>query len=438
MMGKYYQTKTNRSKRKLHNLDGKTVTVEVADGKACFQMVLPMSEALFDVARAIEQTASEAGLLLMKSLIDEEVEQIAGGRYRHNANRQAVRWGKEEGHVIFAGRKVAMEKPRVRSHDGTEELPLRRWDAFAHPVRMEQTVAGRILRRVSCRDYAGTIDDICDGYGIDKSSISRQWQAASAEQLKALMERRLDALDICVLLLDGKEFHEHTLITALGIDTQGYKHVLGLWPGATENSVVCGALLDNLIERGLSVQKQYLFVLDGSKALKKAVVDRFGTSALIQRCRIHKERNIRGYLPKKHHRLLAMKLRTAFGMTDYNEALKELQKVHDWLISISEAAANSMQEGFEELLTVHKLKLSGLHKKLLGSTNMIESCLSIVNDLCRNVKHWQNENMAVRWAGSALLEAEKRLYRMKGHRELPMLVEALRMHRDVDSKETVA
>jgi transposase-like protein len=436
MMGKYYQTRTNRSKRKLHNLDGKAVTVEVADGKACFQMVLPMSEALFDVARAIEQTASEAGLLLMKSLIDEEVEQLAGGRYRHNPNRQAVRWGKEEGHVVFAGRKVAMEKPRVRTADGAEEFDLRRWDAFAHPARMEQSIASRILRRVSCRDYAGTIDDICDGYGIDKSAVSRQWQSASAEQLKQLMERRLDTLDICVLLLDGKEFHDYTLITALAIDTQGYKHVLGIRPGATENSQICGALLDDLIERGLSAQKRYLFILDGSKALKKAVTDRFGVSALIQRCRIHKERNIRGYLPKKHHRLLAMKLRVAFGMTDYNDALKELGKVHDWLMSVSEAAANSLQEGFEELLTVHKLKLSALHKKLLGSTNMIESCLSIVNDLCRNVKHWQNENMAVRWAGSVLLEAEKRFYRMKGHRELPMLVEAV--HRYVDSQEAVA
>lgn len=435
-MGKYYQTRTNRSKKKLHNLDGKTVTVEVADGKACFQMVLPMSEALFDVARAIEQTASEAGLLLMKSLIDEEVEQIAGSRYRHDSDRRAVRWGKEDGHVIFAGRKVAMERPRVRSCDGPEELELRRWNAFAHPARMEQTVAGRILRRVSCRDYAGTIDDICDGYGIDKSSVSRRWQSASSEQLRQLCERRIDALDICVLLLDGKEFHDYTLITALGIDTQGYKHVLGLWAGATENSVVCGTLLDNLIERGLSVEKKYLFVIDGSKALKKAITDRFGSLALIQRCRIHKERNIRGYLPKKHHRILAMKLRAAFGMTDYDEALKELRKVHDWLASISDAAANSLDEGFDELLTVHKLKLSALHKKLLGSTNMIESCLSIVDDLCQNVKHWRNENMALRWAGTVLLEAEKRFYRMKGHRELPMLVAALGVN--VDSKEAVA
>jgi putative transposase len=436
MMSKYYQTKTNRSKRKLHNLNTNAVSVELADGKACFQMVLPFSEHLFDVARAIEQTAGEAGLLLMKSLIDEEVEQLAGDRYRHNTDRRAVRWGKEEGHVIFAGRKVAMEKPRVRSYEGDGELELGRWNAFAHPARMEQSVADRILRRVSCRDYAGALNDVCDGYGIDKSSVSRQWQAASAEQLRQLCERRIDNLDVCVVMLDGKEFHDWTLITALGIDTQGYKHVLGLWQGATENSDVCGALLDNLIERGISIRKKYLFVIDGSKALKKAITGRFGSLAVIQRCRIHKERNISSYLPKKYHRLLAMKLRVAFGMTDYDEALKELRKVHDWLASLSDSAAGSLDEGFEELLTVHKLKLSATHRKLLGSTNMIESCLSMVGDRCRNVKHWRNGNMALRWAAAVLLDAQKRFYRMRGHAELPMLVEALKVKFDI--KEAVA
>jgi putative transposase len=436
MMSKYYQTKTNRSKRKLHNLDNNTVSVELADGKACFQMVLPMSEALFDVARAIEKTASDAGLLLMKALIDEEVEQLAGSRYHHDTQRRAVRWGRQEGHVIFAGRKVAMERPRVRSSDGNDEMNLRRWDAFAHPLRMGQSVSEKILRRVSCRDYAGVIDDVCDGYGIDKSSVSRNWQAASAEQLKQLCQRRIDKLDICVLMLDGKEFHDWTLITALGIDTQGYKHVLGLWQGATENSDVCGALLDNLIERGLPTDKKYLFVIDGSKALNKAITDRFGTLAVIQRCRIHKERNIQSYLPRKYHRLLAMKLRAAFGMTDYNDALKELRKVHDWLASISDAAAGSLDEGFEELLTVHKLKLSATHRKLLGSTNMIESCLSIVGDRCRNVKHWRNGNMAMRWSAAVLLDAQKRFYRIRGHAELPMLVEALKGKFDI--KEAVA
>jgi len=398
-------------------------------------MILPMSEMLFDVARAIEQTASQAGLLMMKALIDEEVEQLAANRYEHNPQRQAVRWGNDEGHVIFAGRKVAIEKPRVRSRDRRQEISLSRW-AFAHPYRMQQAVSERILRRVSTRDYGGVLDDLCEGYGIDKSSVSRRWKAASAKKLRHLLERPLRELQLCVILIDGKEFHDFTLITALGIDIEGRKHVLGLWPGATENSEVCGQLLDELIERGLSTQQRYLFILDGSKALAKAVKDRFGRQVLIQRCRLHKQRNIQKYLPKKYHKLLTMKLRAAWGMTDYQEAKKELYKVHDWLASINQAAARSLDEGFEETLTVNRLGLSGQLRRLFSSTNIIESCFSLADDLCRNVKCWRDANMAWRWAGTVLLEAEKRFHRINGYRDLPILVEKLKQV--VDEKEAVA
>jgi putative transposase len=435
MMGKNYHKKTNRSRRKVQELKGHAVTVELADGKACFQMVLPMNEMLLDVAQAIEQTASKAGLLMIKAMIDEEVKQVAGHRYRHQPERQAVRWGHDEGHVIFAGRKVAMERPRVRSVDG-QEIPLSRYRAFSHPRRMEQAVSERILRRVSTRDYAGVIDDLCDGYGIEKSSVSRQWKAASARELKQLLERPLHGLDLCVILLDGKEFHDFTLIVALGVDSGGRKHVLGLWPGATENAEVCGALLDDLIERGLSTGGQYLFVLDGSKALKKAVVDRFGSRVLIQRCRVHKGRNIQKYLPQKYHKLLSMKLWAAWGMTKYEDAYKELQKVRDWLASINQAAARSLDEGFDETLTVNRLGLSPEHRQLFGSTNIIESCFSLAGDLCHNVKRWRNANMAWRWAGAVLLEAEKRFHRVRAYRQMPMLVEAL--YKGVDRKEIVA
>jgi transposase-like protein len=435
MMGTTYQKKTNRSRRKIQKLQGHAVTVELADGKACFQMVLPMSEMLFDVAWAIEQTASQVGLLMMKAMIDEEVEQVAGERYRHQPKRQAVRWGHDEGHVIFAGRKMAMDRPRVRSIDG-REIPLSRYHAFAHPLRMQQAVSQRILRRVSTRDYAGVLDEVCEGYGIDKSSVSRQFKAASVRQLKQLLERPLDDQDLCVILLDGKEFHDFTLIVALGVDSGGCKHVLGLWPGATENAEVCGALLDELIERGLSTSKRYLFVLDGAKALKKAVTERFGSEALIQRCRLHKERNIQKYLAKKYHKLLSMKLWAAWGMTNYEEAYKELQKVHDWLASVNQAAARSLDEGFEQTLTVNKLALPGELRRLFGSTNMIESCFSRADDLCRNVKRWRNANMAWRWGGTVLLEAERGFHRIKGYRQMPLLTEAL--SKTIDRKEAVA
>jgi len=434
-MGKSYQRKTRRSKRKMQNLENHTVTVDLAEGQARFQMVLPMSPLLSEVAGAIEQTASEAGLLMMKALIDEEVEQLAGERYRHQAERQATRWGHDEGHVIFAGRKVALPKPRVRSAEG-REIPLVRYQAFAHPQRMQESVAQRILRRVSTRDYAGVLEDVCDGYGIDKSSVSRHWKAASQKQLKQLLERRLGELNLCVLLLDGKEFHDFTLIVALGVDRQGRKHLLGLWSGATENAAVCGALLDDLIARGLSADNPYLFILDGAKALKKAVASRFGVLTLIQRCRVHKKRNIQKHLPKKYHRLLSLKLTMAWEMTEYDSALRELRKVHDWLASINQAAARSLEEGMEETLTINRLSLPPQLRRLFASTNIIESCFSRAGDLCRGVKRWRDGNMAERWAGAVLLEAESRFRRVQGHRQLPSLLNAL--NNTLDQQEAVA
>ena len=301
---------------------------------------------------------------------------------------------------------------------------------------MQEAIQERILRRVSCRDYERVLEDICDGCGIDKSSVSRHWKAASIRQLQQVLQRRLENLDLAVLLLDGKRFYKFTLIVALGVDFAGRKHVLGLWAGDTENAEVCGQLLDELIERGLAVDKNYLFILDGSKALKKAVKKRFGRHGLIQRCRLHKERNIQSHLPKHYHRLLRMKLQTAWNMTDYAEALAELRKVHDWLATINIAAAHSLEEGLEETLTVNKLKLSPVLRKLFCTTNMIESSLSLADDLCRNVKHWRDANMAWRWCGSALLEAEKRFHRIHGYRELPLLIQAL--EKGVDEKQKVA
>jgi transposase-like protein len=435
MMGKSYQRKTRRSKRKMPSTSQGTVNVETADGQARFQMMLPMNLLLFDVAKAIEETASQAGLLMMKALVEEEVEQIVGPRYTHQLDRQAMRWGQDEGHVVFAGRKMAMSKPRVRSVEG-HEVPLSRYQAFAQPRRMQQAVSKRVLRRVSMRDYAGVLDDLCDGYGVDKSSVSRHWKAASTKQLKQMMERSLSDQDFCVLFLDGKEFHDFTLIVALGIDDEGRKHVLGLWPGATENAEVCGALLDDLIERGLSQDHPYLFVLDGAKALRKAVVQRFGGKALIQRCRVHKKRNIQKYLPKKYHGMLSMKLNVAWEMTDYAQARQELKKIQTWLASINQAAARSLEEGFEETLTVNRLQLPSQLRRLLASTNIIESCFSLTGDLCRNVKRWRNANMAWRWAGTILLEAEKRFHRIQGYRQMSLLINALGDL--IDTKEAVA
>jgi transposase-like protein len=428
-MGKSYPKKTYRSRRKVNRFTPDVMQVKVADGKASFQMVLPMDDLMLDVAAAIEQTASQAGIMMMKTLIDDEVEQRVGQRHARRSDRQAYRWGKEDGYVVFAGRKVGIERPRVRSRDGQEQH-LTRYQAFSNPRRMGQAISHKILRRVSCRDYEGALDSLCDGYGVKKSSVSQGYKAASAQRLEQLMRRRLDHLNLTAVYLDGKGFADFTLITALGVDTEGRKHVLGLWPGATENAEVCARLLDDLIERGLRIDWRYLFVLDGSKALKKAVVNRFGSQTLIQRCRIHKQRNVEGHLPDSQKVLFRMKYHAALGMEDYTQARQELDKVHRWLMGISESAARSLEEGMEELLTVARLKLPHELRQALDNTNLIESCFSVTAGMCRNVKRWRNETMAYRWMGAALLEAEKRFHRVRGYRQIPLLQKALNQEID--------
>ncbi len=266
-----------------------------------------------------------AAALVAESSIDEDPHPHTPGHSPPWANNMVALMGGPTGHrPLFQGlrgpqcKAVPFYPPRVRSVDG-REIPLARYQAFTHPERMQEAISQRILRRVSTRDYAGVLDEVCAGYGIQKSSVSRHGKAASSQQLQQMLERPLGDLDLCVLFLDGREFHDFTLIVALGVDRQGRRHVLGLWSGATENAVVCGALLEDLIARGLPVDKPYLFVLDGAKALKKAVVSRFGSKGLIQRCRVHKKRNIQKYLPKKYHGVLTLKLR----MVQISDALSK-------------------------------------------------------------------------------------------------------------------
>jgi putative transposase len=436
MMSASYKCKTDRSRRKLQAVNTNGISVQMNGRQATFQLVLPLPELLSDVASTLEQAGHQLGLALMMRLVEDEVESHAGKRNAMRDGLPAVRWGTEDGHVVYGGQKVAVKRPRVRDPQANQEVPLASWQAFSHPARLEQSVEHQVLRRVSCRDYEGTVGTLCDGYGIDKSSVSRQWMAASAQRLRQLMERPIHDLDLLAIFLDGKEFHGTTVIVALGVDSKGVKHVLGLWSGATENSVVCGALLDELIERGLSPDKAYLFVLDGSKALKKAVRDRWGSRCWIQRCWLHKRRNVEKYLQKQHHKLLRLKLKAAMGMTEYDQAHKELGKVVFWLREISHAAADSLEEGLDDLVTVHRLKLSWTLRQVLGTTNLIESLFSVVGELSRNVKHWRGEKMASRWAAATLLEAERRFHRVHGYQEIGKLKTALESA--IDSGHAVA
>ena len=421
-MGKKYTRKTNRSRRK-HSagFGGKIVGVD----QASVQLSLPIAEIVAGTSDSVEALAAEAGLLVMKALIDEEVEQLAGIRYRHAQGRQAVRWGREEGHVVFAGRKVALAHPRVRGSDG-RELRLERYRLFQGQGRLEQSVAPRVVAGVSTRDYERVIDDVCDGYGIQKSSVSRHWKTVSARRLAELLERPLSGLDLVALVIDGIEFHQFLLVVALGIDSTGHKHVLGLWPGATENAQVCKELLADLVRRGLPSERKYLFVLDGSPALRKAVESCFGKRGEVQRCQVHKERNVLSHLPPEYHASLRQRLQAAWGLKRYEQAREAMHKTVRYLEDLSPSAAASLEEGLEETLTLHRLLIPEALRQSLRSTNPIESCFSRTRKLCRNVTRWRSEEMASRWAGAMLLEAEKRFRRVKGYREMAILVQALR------------
>lgn len=245
-MSKKYTRKTHRSRRKLPGgFRGRIVGVD----QASVQLSLPIAEIIAGMNDGVEALAAEAGLLVMKALLDEEVEQLAGVRYQHADGRLATRWGREDGHVVFAGRKAALARPRVRGRDG-RELRLERYRLFQGQGRLERLIAPRVVAGVSTRDYERVIDDVCDGYGIQKSSVSRHWKALSARRLAEFLERPLGGLDLVALVIDGIEFHQFLLVVALGIDSTGPKHALGLWPGASENAQVCKELLAELVRRG--------------------------------------------------------------------------------------------------------------------------------------------------------------------------------------------
>ena len=377
----------------------------------------------------------EIGLLVMNGLIQDEVTQLVGDRNQRTEDRQAYRWGTERGFVSFAGQKLPLERPRVRSVDG-KEVPLERYGLFQDGGRLEDSVVGRVLSRVSMRDYEGTVDDLCDGYGIKKSSVSRQWKAASSKELEKLMQRSLEELDLFAIMIDGIHLDQFTLIAALGFAADGSKHMLGLWQGATENATVTTALLTDLRDRGLQTDRDTLFILDGSKALSKGVGNVFGDHAVIQRCQQHKKENVLSYLPKSVHGIIRQKLKVAWGLTSYEEAKKSLLKTVEYLEGISHSAANSLREGLEETLTMHRLQASPSLRRVLSTTNSIESCFSRSRDLLRNVKRWTSEEMASRWAGTVFLEAEKKFRKIRGHREIPALVSALR--KEVDAHSSVA
>ena len=383
------------------------------------QMELPMAELVAGLRDDIEALAAQVGLTIVKAVMKSEVESQLG----EWGQQSAYRHGQQRGYIVYAGRKVAVKRPRVRSKDN-QEVPLKSYQAFQSEGRMQKAVAKKVIRQCSTRNYEGALDDCLDGYGIKRSSVSRHFKVTTAAELKELLERPVPP-ELVALLLDAKYFPKQCIIVALGIDKEGRKHVLGLWEGATENATVVKALLEDLVARGLETERKLLVVMDGGKALRKAVQQVFGDNAVVQRCRVHKQRNVVEHLPKEKQGQAIWRLRAAWGKADAKAAEKELRKIARWLEDISPMAAHSLQEGLEETLTLQKLGVNRRLAHCLSSTNMIESCFARAGSLMHRVKRWHDGKMVLRWAAATLNVAEKGFRRIRAFEHLGPLEEAL-------------
>lgn len=394
---------------------------KTAPGRGEPTLDLNSSEVLGLLREGVASYCLEAGLLVMNKLLDEEVARRCGPW----GAQQAFRHGSQGGYVVMGGQKVRLRRPRVRSKSG-EEVVLERYRHFQQRDGLGRSVQRLLRRQVSTRNYAGAIETVGEAYGIGRSSVSREWKAATAAELAALQGRPVPG-DICVLLIDGQHYASDCVVAAMGIDARGAKHVLGLWAGATENATVVGTLLEELVERGLPTAEPLLCVIDGSKALAAGIRRVLGSRARIQRCRIHKLRNVCDHLPKELQGQVRWRYRAALEANDAEVALKELRKLAAWLEKRSVSAAASLREGMEELVTLQRLGVRDLGLlRSLGSTNVIESCFSRCQASTHRVKRWRDQAMVLRWAGSALLWAERGFRRIRGYRALPDLIKNLR------------
>ncbi len=374
------------------------------------------------------------GLGVLAELMEEEVDEVVGPKGRHDPGRVALRHGHEGGEVTLGGRRVSVERPRVRSADGQAELPLASYAHFADRDPLTKIVLERMLAGVSTRRYRRTQEPV--GAAVEqrarstsKSAVSRAFVARTRTALAELMARRLDDVRLAVLMLDGIELQGRTNIVALGITTDGVKIPLGLWEGSTENATVATALLSDLVERGLDPTQGILFVIDGSKALRKAIRSVFG-EAPVQRCVRHKERNVVGHLPERDRPPVQRRLRAAWAEPDHGRAGERLRALASELERTHPGAAGSLREGLEETLTLTRLGITGTLKRTLESTNPCESMLEIVRRTQRNVKRWSSGEMALRWTAAGMLEAERQFRKIIGYRDLATLVVAIERDHD--------
>src|ERR1700752_2952276 len=395
-----------------------------ADGNPAVQMLLPMAEMVGWLRKGVGELVRQAGLQLMDLLMQEEVRGLVGERSQRQAERTANRWGVEHGYCIVMGQKVPVQRPRVRTTDD-KEVRLGSYEMFHRGEPLTETVWSKLMLGLSTRKYGQAVREFSEAYGLEKSAISEHFIEASREKLQEMMERRLDQTKLCALLIDATPFEGQQMVAALGIAQDGQKTILGVRQGATENATVVGELLGDLMHRGLDFTEPRLYVLDGGRALTAAVKKYAGESAVIQRCQVHKRRNVLDHLTDEQKPAVARKLNAAYALEHHAAAKQALHALHRELMDLNPSAARSLGEGMEETLTVHRLHVPMQLRKTLASTNVIESAFSIVEQVCKNVKRWHGGDQRERWVGPGLLVAKKQFRRVTGHKQIPALIREL-------------
>lgn len=395
-----------------------------------------VEEAWQDVGASFERFCLTAGIATLAGMMEEDAARLCGPRYDRADGRGVYRWGKTKGKVGFHGGKIEIKRPRVRGREGGE-LSLPSWQAALSDDLLGQWALNLMLINVSTRKLGRAVrlpgGDVPSptGAGVSKSAVSRRFVALSAERMKEWMAAELSKLDLLIIQIDGIHIEDDLmLLAAIGIDGDGTKHPLGVIEGASENAAVAQALLDNLVGRGLDPSVCRLFIIDGAKALSKAIRNTFGRHTPIQRCQVHKARNIVDRLAKPLHASVRKALRQAWELDDADKAEKLIRNLARRLEREAPGVSASILEGIDEILTVTRLGLPAELRRSLACTNIIENMNGTIRQVCRNVKRWQDASMALRWTSAAMLEAAKGFRRLKAHKQLPTLRAALLAHQD--------
>jgi len=389
------------------------------------QLLIPLATLLRGDLLAL---VHQLGLQAITAMLEAERTKLCGERYAHDTSRSATRAGSAPGELALGGRRVHLRRPRVADRAG-HEIPLDTWSKLASQDPLTARALEQMAIGVATRKYDRSLENLPSGVktrGTSKSAVSRRFVALTTEKLAEWMSKPLGALDIWTVFIDGIHFGEHIVLCALGIDATGAKHVLGLWEGATENEIACKAMLENLVSRGLTSNRARLFVIDGSKGLRAAVRSVFGKRTLVQRCQVHKVRNVIGHLPDDRHADVRAAMREAYKCSKIDTAKRLLNNLARSLQKKHPSAAASLREGLDETLTVIGLGVSASLTRSLSTTNAIENMNGRIRSVARRVKRWNDGTMILRWVLVGVLEAARGFRRLKGHRDMNLLVARLK------------